>query len=211
MQKLLIIRDNAHGVDVPGKRSPDGSHLEWKWSRERWAQIEIILKALGFTVVDTNPTDKEIGMWNRVAAANAFARQHPNKIPLLISIHNDASGVTPEWREARGISVWTNRKTDQSDIYAAEMIRAFDPITKGRTRLRRYDVGRGNEDFEADFTVLMGNYNAILIECGFQDNRKDVALLQDRMFNKNVEDAVVTGIERIAKIIDPKYRASYER
>ena len=31
------------------------------------------------------------------------------------------------------------------------------------------------------------------------------------MFNKNVEDAVVTGIERIAKIVDPKYRASYER
>lgn len=26
MQKLLIIRDNAHGVDVLGKRSPDGSH-----------------------------------------------------------------------------------------------------------------------------------------------------------------------------------------
>ena len=27
-----------------------------------------------------------------------------------------------------------------------------------------------------DLTVLMGNYNAMLIECGFQDNRKDVAL-----------------------------------
>ena len=211
LQNLLIIRDNAHGADVPGKRSPDGTHLEWKWSRERWNQIEIMLKALGFTVVDTNPTDKEIGLWNRVAIANKFVEMYPNKTPLLLSLHNDASGITSEWREPRGVSVWTCRKENSSDSYAAEMIAEFDMLTKGRTRMRRYHWQHGKEDFEKDFTVLLGNYHAILIECCFQDNKKDVALLKDPIFNKMVEDTIVTGIERIAKIIDPKYKPSYEK
>lgn len=34
MRKLIVILDPAHGSDVKGKRSPDGTHLEYLWSRE---------------------------------------------------------------------------------------------------------------------------------------------------------------------------------
>ena len=34
MRKLIVILDPAHGSDVKGKRSPDGTHLEYIWSRE---------------------------------------------------------------------------------------------------------------------------------------------------------------------------------
>jgi len=34
MSKYLYILDPAHGANTPGKRSPDGKHREYKWSRE---------------------------------------------------------------------------------------------------------------------------------------------------------------------------------
>ena len=44
-------------------------------------------------------------------------------------------------------------------------------------------------DFEENFTVLMGDYSAMLIECMFQDNKEDVKLLSDPEFNEKVVDA----------------------
>ena len=34
-KNITIILDPAHGEDVPGKRSPDGVHREYRWSRDR--------------------------------------------------------------------------------------------------------------------------------------------------------------------------------
>ena len=35
MRKLIVILDPAHGSDVKGKRSPDGTHLEYLWSMQK--------------------------------------------------------------------------------------------------------------------------------------------------------------------------------
>ena len=34
MRKLVVIIDPAHGIDVKGKQSPDGSQKEYQWSRK---------------------------------------------------------------------------------------------------------------------------------------------------------------------------------
>ena len=33
-KKLYVILDNGHGVNTPGKRSPDGKLREYAWARE---------------------------------------------------------------------------------------------------------------------------------------------------------------------------------
>ena len=43
MKKIAVILDYAHGSDVAGKRSPDGRHLEWRWSRMVGKNIKFIL------------------------------------------------------------------------------------------------------------------------------------------------------------------------
>ena len=57
MKKLIIILDPAHGSDVAGKRSPDGLHREYKWSREICADLKILFEALGYEVHYTNYLD----------------------------------------------------------------------------------------------------------------------------------------------------------
>ena len=43
--KILI--DNGHGIDTPGKRSPDGLFREYAWNRLIAARIVTGLTALG--------------------------------------------------------------------------------------------------------------------------------------------------------------------
>jgi len=202
-KKILIILDPAHGEEVEGKRSPDGRHREYKWSRERLKQIEILLLAHGYTVVWTNTTDKEIGLTNRKNKATQLAKQHPELIPLLVSLHNDASGITPEWRSANGISVWTSKGRTTSDIFADFFIQRI-PEWMPNVKRRIYSPTYLDRDFENDFTVLMGDYFAILIECLFQDNRDNVALLEDAQFCKRVEDWIVDSIEDCNNYVNKK-------
>ncbi len=192
MKKLLIILDPAHGIEVPGKRSPDGLHREYKWSRERLHELAEKLQALGYTVVWTNTTDKEIGLMARQKTASVFAQNNPKLVPLLLSLHNDAAGNGTEWMDASGISVWTSKGRTTSDLFANFFIQAFiDIIPEVKHRI----FSPLEKDFEENFTVLMGTYSAMLIECMFQDNKEDVKLLSSPAFNSKVVDALVKGFE----------------
>lgn len=44
---MIVLIDNGHGSDTPGKCSPDKSLREYKWAREIAARIENVLKTKG--------------------------------------------------------------------------------------------------------------------------------------------------------------------
>ncbi|HMM02052.1 MULTISPECIES: N-acetylmuramoyl-L-alanine amidase [unclassified Dysgonomonas] len=205
MKNLLVILDPAHGEEISGKRSPDGRHREYKWSRERLRVIEHLLQVHGYTVVWTNTTDREIGLTKRQNIGTQLAKQHPGLVPLFISLHNDASGVTPEWRQANGVSVWTSKGRTTSDIFADFFIQRISEWMSTVNR-RIYSPAYLDRDFESDFTVLMGDYPALLIECGFQDNKEDVARLEDPRFCKQVEDWIVDSIEDCNNYVSRKVK-----
>ncbi|MDA3856304.1 MAG: N-acetylmuramoyl-L-alanine amidase [Candidatus Woesearchaeota archaeon] len=88
LETLNIILDPAHGEETPGKRSPDGNHREYLWSRQRCVRIKKKLEILGYNVYITNETPNEIGITNRKNIANKLASGNT----LLISLHNNAFG-----------------------------------------------------------------------------------------------------------------------
>ena len=187
-RKITIILDRAHGADVAGKRSPDGRHLEWLWSKERVAELKAALEAIGFTVYETVPEDTEPGLSERVSRANAF----PGKIKLLISLHNDAAGMGDKWMKASGVSVYTAPGYSKSDVAAECIMRRL--MTKFPELKFRMDKSDGDMDFEKKFTVLMGKYFAVLIEFLFQDNILDVALLRNSKYNASYVESIVDAI-----------------
>ena len=65
MKQITVILDPAHGSDVPGKRSPDGTHLEYRWSRERVKSLRTKLKAKGYDVLVTTESETEPGLSRR--------------------------------------------------------------------------------------------------------------------------------------------------
>ena len=202
MKGIILIGDKAHGSDVSGKMSPCGTHREWKWSRDRWAQLEIMCKAYKIPLEFTSYGDKEPGLIQRVIEGNKIADRYPELFPVLLSLHNDASKSDGTWGTARGVSVWTCKAHNTADTLAELMLtELFKELPE--TRHRIYDTKPGTRDFESNFTILVGRdkptaikpkYHPILAEIGFQDNKEDFALLTNPRWNKKVEDALMSGI-----------------
>lgn len=198
MKNLIIILDPAHGEEVPGKRSPDGTHREYRWSRERIKVIKESLERLGYEVVLTNTTDREIGLDKRRNFATNYKKGQKK---LLLSLHNDASANTG-WGKARGYSVWTTRGVTKSDECAEIILQQFEkdfPEIKKRV----YSPTQPHRDFEADFAVIRGaDYMGVLIEWLFQDNQEDLVLLKDAELNSRYEASIVKAVERINEVFN---------
>ena len=195
--KYNIILDPAHGSDVAGKRSPDETHLEYKWSRDRCKNLEMRLKHLGYNVFYTSEFTTEIGISKRKNIANKIVSKHGNS--LLISLHNDAFDPTnsEQWTEANGFSVYTSKGQTNSDKFAEILLKEFIqefPDLKLRSEPSDKDL-----DKEENFTVLMGNYSAVLVEWLFQNNKNDLLKLKDNKYNLRFEECIVKAIEKFNK------------
>lgn len=196
MSKLIVILDPAHGAEVPGKRSPDGTHREYQWSRQICNALFDKLQAAGIEVVQTNGGNTEIGLSKRAKFATAYPKD-TGQTKLLVSIHNNAAGSGATWLKARGWSVYTSKGVTYSDKLAEVVIETltkdFPELTK-----RYYAPGENNKDFEENFTVLMGSgYAAMLIEWLFQDNQEDLEVIKDETTNARLVNSLLNALKSI--------------
>ena len=67
---MKILIDNGHGIDTPGKRSPDGSLREYAYNREIAAVIVAKLKEMGFDAELLVTEIEDISLKERVARVN---------------------------------------------------------------------------------------------------------------------------------------------
>lgn len=194
MKNVIVILDPAHGKDVLGKCSPDKSHFEWIWSRERCKELEGILTDMGYEVHLTNCSDNEIGLTKRKNFASSI---RPGKRKLLLSLHNNAAGNGDKWKDATGVEFWTTVGVTDADICADILFQQFKTdFPELRFRLNEDVYLR--RDKEKNFTVLTGNgYMGVLIEWLFQDNIGDVERLKTRTYNDRFNLSLVCGIEKI--------------
>lgn len=192
--KLIIILDPAHGKEVPGKRSPDGTHQEWRWSRDILYKLKDALVREGFEVHFTNNSDEEIGLSKRVQVANAV----PGKHKLLFSLHNNAAGDGSKWRDATGYEIYTSKGQTKSDQMADIIMTQIKSHFKYLTGLKaRVDTSDGDLDKESNFTVLMNKDSAVLLEWLFMDNKRDIQMLKDRDINEGLINSLVMAFMEI--------------
>ena len=193
-RKLVVILDPAHGSDVLGKRSPDGSHLEYKWSRKICSLLKDRLLEAGYRVEFTTTLDKEPGLTTRKRFAENL-KTDKNQTKFLISLHNNGAGDGSKWLTARGFEIYTYLRASTSAKFAKtimeQLIRDFPDL--------KYRIPSPNIfNKEANFTVLSGSgYFAVLLEWLFQDNKEDVELLKNPEMNEKLADSLVEAIETI--------------
>lgn len=139
-----------------------------------------------FNVVTTVGVDdpRDITLPWRVRKANQFNKDET----LYISIHCNAGGGT-------GFEIFTTRGHTKSDPLAEAIADAVEGVYEKHELKLRYDFSDGDKDKEADFYVLRKtNCPAVLLECGFFDNRKDFELLKDPEFQGDLGSFIYTGI-----------------
>ena len=106
MKNLVVIIDNGHGKNTPGKCAPDKSLFEWQWTREIASML--CMRLYGINTIQTVilvPEEHDISLKERVRRVNTIV--HDAKIAgkevLLISIHINAAGHGT-WKNANGWS-----------------------------------------------------------------------------------------------------------
>ena len=196
MHNISIALGCAHGIDVPGKQSPDGTFREWRFSRDIQFQVANILKSQGYEVYLVNAQDSEIGLSNRKKYLNQLP---PTKPLVYITLHNNAAGSEGKWLNATGIEVYSSRGETKSDKIATlflEMCEEAFPEFKYRK-----DLQDGDPDKEANFTELMSKWPSILIEWLFMDSKKDIQYLKDDVHKQSLVNFLVDFINAL----DMKY------
>jgi N-acetylmuramoyl-L-alanine amidase len=191
---MRILIDAGHGIDTPGKRSPDGSFLEYLWNREIAEMLYDLLVEYGFDVDMVVTETNDIPLKTRVRRVNEVCSLHGAHNVLLLSIHSNAAGNGEKWMSAQGWECYTTQGNTRSDIAAKCLYDAFEEEFKDR-RIRR-DVSDGDPDKESDFYIIKRtSCPAVLLENFFYDNLEECRWLQEDVTKRRIARAILHGIQ----------------
>lgn len=190
---MKILIDNGHGLNTPGKRSPDGKFLEAIYNREIARRIIADLIDRGYDAELLVPEEEDISLKERVRRANEHCQTLGKSNVILISIHVNAAGNGSKWMNATGWSCYTCKGQTQSDTLANCLYQAATKNFPGK-RIRT-DYSDNDPDWEENFYILRHTQcPAVLTENFFMDSRSDLEYLQSRAGKQAVVDTHVEGI-----------------
>lgn len=190
---MKILIDNGHGSNTPGKCSPDRRLLEWEFNRDVASRLLALLKGKGMDALRIVTEDHDVPLATRSRVVNSYARQGPC---LLVSIHADAAGCDSKWHTARGLSAHV------------------DPAASRKARdLARWVVDMGRKaGLAGNRAVPTCGYwtaakprlhilhrtscPAVLVECGFMDNKEDCAMLLSEQWRDKMAKAIAEAVEK---------------
>ena len=195
---MKILIDPGHGIDTPGKRSPDGLFREYLWNRQ---VADLILEGLisagidaSLVVTETN----DVSLRTRVNRVNTICNRLGASNVLLVSIHANAAGNGSAWMNAKGWSCYTSKGKTKSDQVAECLYDAFEEEFQDR-KIRK-DMSDGDRDWEENFYVLQkSKCPAVLLENFFYDNREECAWMLQEETKRRIASAVVKGIIKYIK------------
>lgn len=178
---MRIAIDAGHGMNTPGKRTPDGKMREFEFNAAvaeqlgrqllRYADVEILYTHDRSGVID-------VPLKERTDKANSW------KADMLVSIHANAAG--DNWSSAHGIETYAHSSRPTESLRLADAIQRYLIDATGRSN-------RGVK--VADFHMLRAsNMTSVLVECGFMSNREEAALLMSNEYRNKCAKAIADGI-----------------
>ena len=190
-----IILDAGHGINTPGKRSPDGRFREYKFNRIIVNAVAEHLRLRGYDVEILTPEENDVPLQERVDRANRMTCQpgQPIQTVIIVSIHANSAGNGSQWMKARGWCAYTCKGHTLSDELANCLYKAARKHLPGQ-RIRT-DYTDGDPDLEKNFYLLRNTYAAaVLTENLFFDNPQDLAFLESEEGQKAIVALHVEGI-----------------
>ena len=190
---MKILIDAGHGIDTPGKRSPDGSFREYLWNRQIADLIQEDLAIDGYDVGLVVTETNDVSLMTRVNRVNAVCSKLGTDNVILVSIHSNAAGNGKDWMNAKGWSCYTTKGQTKSDKLAECLYDAFERSFPDR-KIRK-DLQDGDRDWEENFYLIQKTKcPAVLIENFFYDNREECAWLLQEDTKKRIANAIVCGV-----------------
>ncbi len=190
---MIILIDNGHGAETPGKCSPDGRLREYAWTREIARCVCDKLKAPGYDARLLVPELNDVALRERVKRVNSVCGDAGSDNVLLVSIHVNAAG-TSQWHNASGWTTWVAPNASQRSRTLATLlnVEAVKLNLKGNRSREPF--------FTGNFAILRDTKcPAVLTENMFQDNLHDVAYLLSDRGKSEITNLHITAITEYLK------------
>ena len=182
---MIVLIDNGHGANTPGKCSPDKQIREYSYAREIASLLEQKLKEKGITAIRIVTEENDVPLNTRVSRINTICREFGSNNCCVVSIHLDACPPNDgKWHNARGFSVRVAKNASSRSKKLARLLYEQAEILnlKGNRSVPPEKYWVQNLAICRDT-----NCAAVLTENLFQDNKDDVAFL----LSKEGKDAIV--------------------
>lgn len=186
--KKTVCLDPGHGVESPGKCSPDGSYYEHEFALDMGRRIKAHLERCGVDVVMTRTGEHcPTGKADNADLAKRAAISNQAGADLFVSLHSNAAG-NGGWYDARGLMVYTSAGPE-----TAERNRAARAIL---ARMREAGITLHAEAPAHELYAVLAKTTApaCLIEFGFHTNKEDVALLKSAAYRDKLAFAAAKGV-----------------
>lgn len=186
----IICLDNGHGINCPGKCSPDKKLKEFEYTREIVSMLEAKLKENGYKVFIVTPEQTDISLKTRCQRINKVCKENGNNA-ISISIHCNAAGADGNWHNASGWSVFVSKNSSQNSKELAKLL--YDEATAMNLK--------GNRSVPVEHYWIQDLAMcrdticpAVLTENLFQDNKEDVKFLLTEKGKQTIVDIHYNGI-----------------
>ncbi len=194
---MIILIDNGHGEETPGKSSPDGRLKEYAYTREIADRVIQELSTQGIDARRLVPEGTDISLKDRCKRANAVYKESGRQA-ILVSIHCNASGKDNQWKTPYGWSVFISKnasaKSKQLATCLAEAAKEQEVFVRQPSPKQTYWM-------ESLAICRDTNCPAVLTENFFQDNKEDVEFLLSKEGKLVVTQIHVEGIVRYLNAI----------
>ena len=183
-----VCLDPGHGVESPGKCSPDKSYYEHEFALDMGRRIQAHLERCGVRVVLTRtgehcPTGKADtnDLLKRVAISDAAGAD------LFVSLHSNASGN--EWSNASGLMIYTSAGPETASRNVAAKA-VLSRMTAAGVELRGSPLVHDIELVVTRKTAAP----AMLIEYGFHTSRMEVERPKKSSYRAKLAEATAKGV-----------------
>ena len=195
---MIILLDAGHGIETPGKCSPDKKLKEYKYCREIMDTVYDEFDRIGYTVYKIPENEQDMSLYRRCVKVNNICNKFGSNNCLLVSIHCNAAGDGNDWMSGTGFEVWTSKGKTKSDELAECFYRNAEIILNEFKS--RKDISDGDSDKESNFYILKNTRcPAVLTENLFMDNKKDLEYL---LSDKGKESIIHLHIQSILDYIN---------
>lgn len=190
---MKILVDNGHGIETPGKRSPDGKFREYAYNRVIAHRVVADLIDRGLDAELLVPEENDVPLKERCRRVNSWCQIHGSKNAICVSIHFNAYGNDSEWTSPSGWSVYTSKGNTSADSLAtciAEAAKKNQPDMKLRA-----DYSDGDIDYEEGFYLMRHALcPCVLSENGSMTNEQECRWLMTEEAIESIATAHVDGI-----------------
>jgi N-acetylmuramoyl-L-alanine amidase len=190
---ITVVIDAGHGGIDPGASSNDGKVKEKDLALQISQKIQQLASSYNVNVVMTrtddnlpgNTTDIKDGLRARTALTQKI------KPDLFITIHISSTDLQTNVTPDNGFEIWVSNKDDNSNTQLSKQLGTA--VVQELSKI--YQTSQSLKQRSTNIWVLeQSPCPALLIECGFITNDKDLAFISNSSNQETVAKKILEGI-----------------